>query len=764
MMFFLTVKSRELCKLMTCCCIMMLFPRECLQAQTLPLNVVISRQDVAMLGGWPIERRWYGMAIQKLRQAGAGRIFLDIAFPSADILHPESDEFFFKQLEQTLEVFLLADDVQNGAGKNTILGTRQIPTDKFTYPFSKGFSINHGNLEFKKGGKTIVDFFLSTDFTNDEVLIEFPATEQSADFTLAEVLYNSLNCGGRDVILHLDYPGVTSYIVGPRSNVVSTSSLQLWTIRQIQSGNYETFLSPWKLILCVLVVIAPVGFGSVKKKKSFLFGIASTALWLIATVIMWSWEIHFSAWWLLAVIPAIGFLLAWFVLRMKEKRILHRAAQQNSVSTAENGVQEEKLRELEYRLEYYERLSNQIPISELEQGYESHGIWCHKDSPLVEILMKAERVAKNEISVIIRGESGTGKEMLAQFIHRNSHRHDKPIIAVNCGALNDNLIEAELFGYEKGAFTGAYQQKQGRFELASGGTLFLDEVSETSLAFQVKLLRVLQEGVIERVGGTKTIPVSVRIIAATHQDLARAVNKKLFREDLFYRLNGYEFFLPPLRERPMDIEYLFKRFLYEIDKNVKYSEPMIEWLKAQSWPGNIRQLKGATQRAVINAQLRKRSFLIPKDFELAEIKNDRSGSAEQLAEQVLQKLRDQQFHHRSISAVATELMIHRSTVTEYLRGWTIKFLNAGDGNRDFVLSSLRGTAPVSDEEQLRNRVDEYISYVETRIAEGLRNVQTDEEILGTKFRNLPVVFRNDLLKLIQKKRSLTESGKSATNF
>jgi len=728
------------------------------QTSQVPLSVAITSQDVAMLGGWPFERRWYGMAIQKLNQSGAGRIFIDIAFPSADILHPESDEFFFKQLEQIPNVFLLADDEKEGAEKNMILGTKQLSSGGVIYPFSKSFSVNNGKLELKKGGKTIADFFVPPSLDNEIVLIEFPAAEFRADFTLADILYNSPKCSGRDVVIYLDYPGVTSYIVGSQSNPVSTSALQLWAIRQIHSGNYETQLVWWKLALIALAILTPVGFGIVKKRTDLLPGVFSFALFFLAAAAMFITKVSFSRWWLLVTTPAVILLSAQFISRLKAKRISSQNQQQSSTPSIESGLQAEKLRELEYRLEYYERLSNQIPASELEQGYESHGIWCHKSSPLVEILIKAERVAKNDIPVIIRGESGTGKEMLAQFIHRNSHRRDKPIIAVNCGALNDNLIEAELFGYEKGAFTGAYQQKQGRFELANGGTLFLDEVSETSLAFQVRLLRVLQEGVIERVGGTKTIPVSVRIIAATHQDLSREVKKKTFREDLFYRLNGYEFSLPPLRERPMDIEFLFKHFLCEMDKSLKYSEPMIEWLKTQPWPGNIRQLKAAAQRAVINAQLRKRSFLIPKDFELTETKNERFGTAEQLADQILKKLRDEQFHHRSISAAAAELMLHRSTVTEYLRGWTIKFLNAGDGDHQFVLASLRGTAPVSDEEQLKSRVDEYISYVESRITEGLRNMQTDEEILGTKFRNIPIVFRNDLLSLIQKKRVLVNNN------
>ena len=584
------------------------------------------------------------------------------------------------------------------------------------------------------------------------------------DYTLKQVLQGQVNCEGQDVIIYVDYPGITSYIVGSNSQVVSTSSLQLWTIQQIQSGNYKVFLPSWGFLLIIIFVFLPIGFGLIKGHISLWPGIISSAIWFGASVILVFGKVQIDNWWFLVLVPGVGFLLVHLVARLKTRGFFSRIVKRDLIPVVENDSKTETVKELQHKLEYYERLSSQIPISELRDGFESHGIYCHKNSPLVEVLRRAERVAKNDIPVLIRGESGSGKEMLAQFIHQHSSRRDQPMIAVNCGALNDNLIEAELFGYEKGAFTGAYQQKPGRFELANGGTLFLDEVSETSLAFQVRLLRVLQEGIIERVGGTKSIPVSVRVIAATHQDLTRAIHNKTFREDLFYRLNGYEFIIPPIRERPMDVEYLFKHFLFEIDQHLKYSEPLVEWLKAQSWPGNVRQLKAATQRAVINAQLRKRSFLIPKDFELVETKNDRVGATEQLADQILRKLRDYEFHHRSISAVATDLMIHRSTVTEYLRGWTIKFLNTGEWNHEFVLTSLRGTAPVSDEEQLKNRVSEYISYAESRIIEGLRDLQTNEQILGTKFRNLPQVFRNDLIALIQKKRSMLESGKDAEHL
>src|ERR1019366_150073 len=184
------------------------------------------------------------------------------------------------------------------------------------------------------------------------------------------------------------------------------------------------------------------------------------------------------------------------------------------------------------------------------------------DSPsLRQVLAKVEQVAQTQATVLLRGETGTGKEMVARAIHINSARESRPFVRVNCAALAQGVLESELFGHEKGAFTGAVARRPGRFELADGGTLFLDEVGDLPLDVQVKLLRVLQEREFERVGGTETIKVDVRVVSATHRDLERQIADGAFREDLYYRLNVFPILLPPLRERPSDIPLLAEHFL-----------------------------------------------------------------------------------------------------------------------------------------------------------------------------------------------------------
>jgi two-component system, NtrC family, response regulator AtoC len=223
---------------------------------------------------------------------------------------------------------------------------------------------------------------------------------------------------------------------------------------------------------------------------------------------------------------------------------------------------------------------------------------------LGELYQVLERVADTPTTVLITGESGTGKELVARALHEHSSRKGKPFIKVNCAAIPKELIESELFGYERGAFTGAVSSKPGRFELASGGTLFLDEIGEIPVEMQVKLLRALQESEFERVGGIKTLRVDVRLVAATNRDLKKLIAQGIFREDLYYRLNVVPIRLPALRERAADIPLLVEHFLGKFNtrlkKNVTGTEPeALRFMVSYPWPGNIRELENMVERAVL---------------------------------------------------------------------------------------------------------------------------------------------------------------------
>jgi Nif-specific regulatory protein len=240
---------------------------------------------------------------------------------------------------------------------------------------------------------------------------------------------------------------------------------------------------------------------------------------------------------------------------------------------------------------------------ELRERYDfSHIIG--NSNPLRQVYEQVTQVARTNTTVLLRGESGTGKELIAHAVHYNSLRAHKPFIKVSCAALPETLIESELFGYEKGAFTGAQGRKKGRFELADGGTLFLDEIGDLNISTQIKLLRVLQEREFERLGGTETIKINVRLVAATNRDLEKAMSAGEFREDLYYRLNVFTIFMPPLRERKSDVlllaDHFLEKFSREHHKHIKrISTPAIDMLASYHWPGNVRELENIIERAVL---------------------------------------------------------------------------------------------------------------------------------------------------------------------
>jgi len=270
-----------------------------------------------------------------------------------------------------------------------------------------------------------------------------------------------------------------------------------------------------------------------------------------------------------------------------------------------------EIEEMEVKIEKaleMRRMQNQIDYLRHAQGdiYDFDRI-IGSSGALEKVLAVVRKVAKSNTTVLVRGETGTGKELIAGAVHHNSHRAARNFVKVNCAALQENLLESELFGHEKGAFTGADKQRIGRFEQADGGTLFLDEIGDMSPNTQAKILRVLQEHEFERLGGTRTIKVDVRLIAATNRDLPSMVEAGQFREDLYYRLNVVTMEMPPLRERKDDIaalsNFFIRRFSGELKKKIQGLEPeALKLLMRYQWPGNIRELENAIERAMLLAE------------------------------------------------------------------------------------------------------------------------------------------------------------------
>jgi len=260
---------------------------------------------------------------------------------------------------------------------------------------------------------------------------------------------------------------------------------------------------------------------------------------------------------------------------------------------------------------------NKRLLEDLERAREFRDIISGCDK-MEEVLDIVRRVSATDATILIQGESGTGKELIARAIHYNSDRKSEPFIPVNCGAIPENLLESELFGHEKGAFTDAYVRRKGRLELAQNGTVFLDEIAELAPTLQVKILRFLQEREIERVGGEERIQLNVRVLAATNRDIKKEILNGTFREDLYYRLNVVTIYLPPLRERGEDVMLLAKAFLNSFSREMKanisgFSDDALVALRTYNWPGNVRELENRVRRAIIMAR---GPYIAPEDLEL----------------------------------------------------------------------------------------------------------------------------------------------------
>lgn len=309
-----------------------------------------------------------------------------------------------------------------------------------------------------------------------------------------------------------------------------------------------------------------------------------------------------------------------------------------------------------------------------------------KNSKMHDIFQLVRDIASLRSTVLIQGESGTGKELIARAIHFSGDRADKPFISVSCAALAETLLESELFGYEKGAFTGAASQKKGKFELADGGTIFLDEIGDISQKLQMDLLRVIQEKSFYRVGGSEEIKVDVRVIAATNQDLLKSVKEGKFREELYYRLNVINIHIPPLRERREDIPLLARHFIerlsHELGKNIEdISENALRMLMDYHWPGNVRELENSIERAMVtcksnvlseddfsflkNINFTERDWKIPTDISLQEMEKI-------VIEATLRR------HGGNIKETASVLGIDRSTLYEKIKKYDIpRYKNEG---------------------------------------------------------------------------------------
>ena len=361
----------------------------------------------------------------------------------------------------------------------------------------------------------------------------------------------------------------------------------------------------------------------------------------------------------------------------EQRELAFKAVQMGAYDFYKKPIDLQEFKIILKRALHLQKLESEIQLSTLENSAEFYTPEiigkCQQMSEVYDII---ERTSATDATILITGESGTGKELVAKALHMQSPRKDFPFVVINCGAIPENLLESELFGHEKGAFTGAHVQRKGRIERANQGTIFLDEIGELSVSLQVKLLRFFQEHEIERVGGREPIQIDVRIIAATNRNLEEEIEKERFRPDLFYRLSVIPINLPPLREREQDILTLANHFLnkfnLEHERKIKgFSREATKLIQDYSWPGNIRELENKVKRAVI---MTKNAVIIPEDFNLKfeesphEKMNLRKAVEEFEENCVRQALLK---NDGNVSRTAQELGINRTTFYDMLNRYNI---------------------------------------------------------------------------------------------
>jgi transcriptional regulator with PAS, ATPase and Fis domain len=386
-----------------------------------------------------------------------------------------------------------------------------------------------------------------------------------------------------------------------------------------------------------------------------------------------------------------------------------------------------------------------IPESHSNQ-FEFSEIVYADNSPMQDVLELVTKIRTDDIPVLIMGETGTGKEMIARAIHQTSQRKNAPFVALNCGALSETLLESELFGHEKGSFTGAQFRRRGRFELANKGTIFLDEITETSAAFQFRLLRVLQEKTFERLGGENTIHTDIRIIAATNKNVNEEMDKGLFRSDLFYRLNGFPISLPSLKERTEDIPLLIIHFLkkYKFDYLTGLSDRAMEILRSYHWPGNVRELENTVRRSAIIAQSENRKLIKETDIPEEIKKSDPLTTAQSVhvsfEEQIVNMLQNLKFSHTAISQTAKALGNRdRGTITEYFRGICFEELVAANYNIKETTRKIAGTSDENVLKKVETKINGYLNNLKAQIF--VRDsVQDEKDKLPAAYKGLPKKF------------------------
>jgi transcriptional regulator with GAF, ATPase, and Fis domain/CHASE2 domain-containing sensor protein len=747
-------------------------------------NIILihfSEDDISRIGPWPIKRNYYALLINQLTSLGVKKIGLEIFLSSRLVTQSVYDNLLMKEIEKSGRVVLSC--VAGSIVERNYL----FETDSLSYPSPKLLNekLVTGHINFIKDDHYEIPLSLrqneidekafssqlsGKEFENKSVIVNFISSWQKikkySALEFAELVYSQSNelkrFENKIVIIGISDPQIASTIQTPFDEQMPGVALHVFALENIiNSRDMNGKFYDLSAIIFLLIILGIIIYRSISDNY-FLTKYLVTGLFvLVASFILsaiFFWIISF-AFFLIPFFALIITDIALYFIQGKEelkgaldestvlRNLLHtkefeleNLQKEIKASGRESSQLMEKVNSLQSDIKKLKGSEDDRSEAEIKIGgrVESFQGIIYSSSSIAQVVELIKKAAPTDTTILVTGESGTGKELVAKAIHLLSKRKDKNFISVNCAALQDSLLESELFGHERGAFTGAVADRQGRFELADNGTIFLDEIGETSENFQAKMLRVLQSGEIEKVGSTKAYKVDVRVVAATNKNLIELVKKKMFREDLFYRLNVINIELPPLRERREDINVLAKSFIESEAADMQISIAALQALNDYHWKGNVRELESVIKRAVIFANSEKRNMIRLTDFP-KEIVKETSYNFEDI---VLESLRGKKFSRSSIIETAKELgNINRTMISENLRGVVLKSLVESQFNIEKAIMIISGTEDTDTNERVRSKIQTFLGNIENDLRKTeVNDFETFKKQFSSKYKNLPVKF------------------------
>jgi DNA-binding NtrC family response regulator len=749
--------------------------------------IKITEKDISALGGWPLKRSYYALLINKLNKLDVAKIGVEIFLAINNNNQNIYNNLIFNEISKKNNIVFSAivNDLKESNGKYSAK-TVLLPSLKAEHPECKVGHINFVEVNGYVVPSTIIvkddevksfSQMLAGTLENEKIKINFHSSFSSfKSYSLLEFFTASENNReiGQKFKNKIVLIGVTDKTIGKS---VSTSfderlagiGLHAFAVDNIlaNKGLKDNYYNLSFILFFVLLLVFTF---VVKKWKQYLY-ILSLFVLLVVSYILFVFsfvELNYSAFAIPLTLLIIFELYLFYAERgvelvsaFSENELLQKTILQKESKLAE--LQKEFASSSEPPTELLAKIDSlKQEIQEIKSFNEANTI-PHQTSGELEkkdffgiiyagkamqnVVDMIKKVAPTDASILIIGESGSGKELVANAIHQLSNRKKKEIVAFNCAAIPENLLESELFGHVKGAFTDASKDKIGRFEAADNGTIFLDEIGETTDKFQAKLLRVLQSGELQKVGSTETQIVNVRVVAATNKKLAELVKEKKFREDLYYRLNVITIEVPTLDKRCEDIPFIAQYFAKQEDESLEISSAVMEVLKENKWSGNVRELESNIKRASIFAKSEGRKIIQLCDLPENIAKNSRKD----LRQLILDSLREKNFSHSSISETAKELgNISRTIVAENFRGIFLEEYYKSNFNFDFTIKEIGDTSNPIVLKQISKKGRTYLDNIEKGL-EGVvdKSFEIIKQKFTSKYKNLPQKYHFYLDKVIE---------------